>query len=281
MGATGRNFIAVRANPLVVATIRTAGSAVPQWEASMDPSANQRNVRASAQDVGATQPGSAPHGWRQSKWLALAEFTAVALVFVAARWHLIPLSTTPFLLLVGWVALRIRKVGWRDVGLRRPRNWPVALAAGVASGALLEAFQLGVTEPLLVRYMGKHPDLSEFQSLQGNVGEALLALVVVWVLAALGEELIYRGYLMNRVADLGNRTRAAWGCSLLVVSAVFGYAHRYQGWTGIVEEGFAGFLLGLIYLRAGRNLWFPVIAHGVQDSIDVLLIFSGTYPYMG
>jgi membrane protease YdiL (CAAX protease family) len=222
-----------------------------------------------------------PRGWRHSKWLAPAEFAAVALVFVAARWHLIPFSTTPFLLLVGWVALRVRKVGWREVGLRRPRSWPVALAAGAASGALLEALQLLVTEPLLVRFMGKHPDVSEFRELEGNVRLALLAVVAVWVLAALGEELVYRGYLMNRVADLGNRTRAAWVCSVVAVSAVFGYAHRYQGATGMVEEGFAGLLLALLYLGASRNLWVPIVAHGVQDSIDVLLIFSGTYPYMG
>jgi membrane protease YdiL (CAAX protease family) len=195
--------------------------------------------------------------------------------------HLIPFSTTPFLLLVGWVALRVRKVGWRDIGIRRPRSWAVALAVGAASGALLEAFQLLVTEPLLVRFTGKHPDLSAFRELEGNVGRALVALAVVWVLAALGEELVYRGYLMNRVADLGHRTRAAWACSVLLVSAVFGYAHRYQGTTGMVEEGLAGFLLALLYLRVGRNLWVPIVAHGVQDSIDVLLIFSGTYPYMG
>jgi membrane protease YdiL (CAAX protease family) len=176
--------------------------------------------------------------------------------------------------------LRVRKVGWRGVGLRRPRSWPAALAVGAASGVLLEGFQLFVTEPLLVRFMGKHPDVSEFRELEGNVWLALLALAVVWVLAALGEELVYRGYLMNRVADLGSRTRGAWVCSVLVVSAVFGYAHRYQGMTGIVEEGFAGFLLAVLYLRAGRNLWVPIVAHGVQDSIDVLLIFSGTYPYM-
>jgi membrane protease YdiL (CAAX protease family) len=39
-----------------------------------------------------------------------------------------------------------------------------------------------------------------------------------------------------------------------------------------------GLLLGLIYLRTGRNLAVPIIAHGVSDTIDFVLIFFGKYP---
>ena len=41
-----------------------------------------------------------------------------------------------------------------------------------------------------------------------------------------------------------------------------------------------GVLLGLIYLGARRNLFAPVLAHGVQDTVDLLLIFLGVYPGM-
>jgi membrane protease YdiL (CAAX protease family) len=36
----------------------------------------------------------------------------------------------------------------------------------------------------------------------------------------------------------------------------------------------------VIYLRTGRNLAVPIVAHGVQDSIDLILIFTGRYPGM-
>jgi len=32
------------------------------------------------------------------------------------------------------------------------------------------------------------------------------------------------------------------------------------------------------YLACGRNLAVPIIAHGITDTIDVVLIFSGRYP---
>jgi hypothetical protein len=57
-------------------------------------------------------------------------------------------------------------------------------------------------------------------------------------------------------------------------------AHANQGMTGVIEEGIAGLWLGILYLGTGRNLAVPIIAHGVADTIDVVLIFLGKYPGM-
>jgi membrane protease YdiL (CAAX protease family) len=108
----------------------------------------------------------------------------------------------------------------------------------------------------------------------------LIFIALAWILAAFGEELVYRGYLMNRVADLMDRTRAAWLVSLIAVHFGFGLAHAYQGMTGVLDEGLMGLLLGVMYLRTGKNLSVPIVAHGVQDSIDFILIFLGKYPGM-
>jgi membrane protease YdiL (CAAX protease family) len=219
-------------------------------------------------------------GWRQSKWLILIELIVVALIFLADERKLIPLSKTPFLLAFGWLSLRLRKLRWRNVGFSSFRNWPASLGVGVGVGLLLEAFQLFISQPILVRVLKKQPDLELFRALHGNVKWTLLALAGTWTLAAFGEEMVYRGYLMNRVADLFNRTRTAWVVSLIVVHVGFGLAHAYQGITGILDEGLAGLLLGLVYLATKRNLSVPIIAHGIQDSIDFVLIFLGKYPGM-
>ena len=238
-------------------------------------------------DVGIGKHAAAPAeagrtigGWRQSKWLILAELVVVALIFVADARKLIPLSKTPFLLAFGWLSLRVRKIRWRDIGLRRYQSWPATLGAGVGVGLLLEVFQLFISQPVLVRALGKQPDLELFRALHGNLKWTLLALAGTWTLAAFGEEMVYRGYLMNRVADVLNRTRSAWIVSLMVVHVGFGLAHAYQGITGILDEGLAGLLLGLVYLGTKRNLAVPIIAHGIGDTIDFVLIFLGKYPGM-
>ena len=222
--------------------------------------------------------GRASGGWRRSKWLIFVELTVVALIFVADALRFIPLSKTPFLLAFGWISLRARGIRWRDVGLNLYRSWPKSLGLGAGVGVLLEVFQLFISQPFLVLVLGKQPDLEIFRALHGNIKWTLLALLGTWTLAAFGEEMVYRGYLMNRVADLLNRTRGAWLVSLIAVHVGFGLAHSYQGVTGILDEGLAGLLLGLIYLLTGRNLAVPIIAHGIQDTIDFVLIFLGMYP---
>jgi membrane protease YdiL (CAAX protease family) len=214
------------------------------------------------------------------EWLAIAELAVIVLIFWADFHHLIFFSKTPYLLLFGWLSLRVRKLRWRDVGLKLFRNWKSTIGMGIASGLLLEGFQLFISQPILVRALGKQPDLEDFRPLIGNLKLTLIFLALTWTLAAFGEEMVYRGYLMNRIADLLNRTRAAWIISLIAVHVAFGAAHAYQGWTGILDEGLAGLLLGVIYLRNGRNLAVPIIAHGLTDTMDLLLIFLGKYPGM-
>jgi membrane protease YdiL (CAAX protease family) len=216
--------------------------------------------------------------WRQSKWLAIAELIVVVLVFYADFKHHIYFSKTPYLLLFGWLSLRVRKLRWRDVGLKRFRDWKTTIALGIVVGVLLECFELFVSQPLLVKFLHKQPDLEVFHNLNGNLKITLIFIALAWTLAAFGEEMVYRGYLMNRMADLFNRTRAAWITSLMVVHVGFGLAHAYQGWTGVIDEGLMGLLLGIIYLRTGRNLSVPIMAHGIGDTIDFLLIFLGKYP---
>jgi membrane protease YdiL (CAAX protease family) len=57
-----------------------------------------------------------------------------------------------------------------------------------------------------------------FAPLVGNARFLLLSLVVSWTLAAFGEELVYRGYLMNRAAELAGKGRLAWGTCLVLTS---------------------------------------------------------------
>ena len=220
------------------------------------------------------------NNWRNSKWLAVSELLLAALLFTASAFHRLPLGRGPWLLALGWGSLYIRNVGWRGVGLKRYRSWTTTAGIGLGCGVLLELFELFVSQPILVHLIGKKADLSQFRDLTGNLRETALYILLVWIVAAFGEEMIYRGYLMNRVADLLDRTRKAWIVSLIVVHIVFGLAHSYQGLTGVIDEGLMGVLLAVIYLRTGRNLAVPIVAHGVQDSIDLILIFSGKYPGM-
>jgi uncharacterized protein len=102
--------------------------------------------------------------------------------------------------------------------------------------------------------------------------------VVIWTLAALGEELAYRGYLLNRVAELAGGGRTAWLASLCGVAVLFGLGHLYQGLTGVVDSTVSGLVFGGLYLASGRNLWVPILTHGLTDTIALVLVFFDLVP---
>jgi hypothetical protein len=211
--------------------------------------------------------------------LFAGELAAFALIFWADPW--LPLSKTPFFFAAAWLSLRLRGVSWRAVGFAAPRSWPRALALGAAAGAAMWALEFFVTQELLFALTGEYPDLHEFDGLVGNWRLLLVLLALNFVLAALGEELVWRGYALSRVAELLGSSRAAWAAALLLVNLGFGLAHLYQGETGVVETTIAGVLLGALYLASGRNLVSPMAAHFVSNTIDFVVIYLGRYPGVG
>ena len=222
--------------------------------------------------------GADPRPDGRKPHLFLFELALFALIFWADGVGLIPLSKTPFLFLLAWAFLRLRGSGWRSAGLRLDRRWPALLALGVAAGAAFWAFEFFVENPLLYRLTGHYPDLDVFSGLVGNVRLLAILIALNLVLAAFGEEMVWRGYVLPRVAGILGGSSIAWAASLLAVNAVFGLAHLYQGESGVVQTTVQGALLGLLYLATGRNLVAPIAAHFTANNCDFIAIYLGLYP---
>ena len=215
---------------------------------------------------------------RPAKWLFATELIVVATIFYLDYRHLLPVSKTPYLLVLGWMSLRWRGLGWKDVGLKSASPFLKVLLIGLLVGIGMEALELFATQPALTKLLGKGPDLHQLKPLIGNMKLLILGLVLAWVLAAFGEELVYRGYLLNRCAGLFGQSRNGWIVAAVLVTVLFGFAHFAQGPTGIIENLIDGTILAAVYFATNRNLLAPIIAHVVQDTIDVVLIYLGQYP---
>ncbi len=170
------------------------------------------------------------------------------------------------------LVLWLRRSNWREFGLKRPRSWlkTILLAVG---GLITVYFVVIVTMPLVTRLTGQPVDKSPFDGLRENVPALIFSLLAVWTLAAFGEELIFRGYLMNTLARvLGNRN-GGWIFACFINSILFGVGHTYQGISGVILLGIVGLLYALFYLGCGRNLWVPILIHGLYDTSAFLVIF--------
>ena len=118
-------------------------------------------------------------------------------------------------------------------------------------------------------------DVSRFDATRGNLGVMIRTVVTVWFTSAFPEEVIWRGFLMTRIAKLTGGTRRAWGVALVLTSVHFGMIHFYQGVSGVVTTGVLGLLYGAAYLVFRRNLWVTVVAHALTHVVSFTLLYLG------
>lgn len=219
--------------------------------------------------------------WASSRVLPIVEVLAVAAIFWADANGWVPVSKTPFLLLLAWASLRLRGLRWREVGLHWPDNGWQLLAVGVAAGVVFWLFEYFVENPLFARVTGLLPDLSDFRPIVGNLTLLGVTLVLNLVLAAFGEEMVWRGYLLPRIAALWNNSKPAWAIAILLSNFAFGAAHWYQGESGAAQAAVQGALLACLYLATGKILLAPMAAHFTANTCDLLLIYSGSHVGLG
>lgn len=197
--------------------------------------------------------------------LALAAMSAHDAVNAGAGPKLFLLLRMAGLVLLCTWLLRRDGERWMDVGLRRPRRWwivPLAMVGGfaavlVATGIVLPA--LGVPA-----YVSTRPSTS------GDLAEYLYwAIPVSWGSAAFGEELVLRGFVLDRIQKaIGTPGLAATLTAIVLQATIFGAFHVHQGVAGVVLTGTIGLVLGLVWLAGGRNLWACILIHGLINLIS-------------
>jgi len=209
------------------------------------------------------------------RWFSLAEFAVGSAIVIGHNvYHVIP-NEVPILFVLGLISVRLRDGAWTAMGLRWPVAWRRTVLFALATAALRILLGALVVDPLTAHFWPPAIAPSCTNEITGHAMVALRWLLIVWTFAAFGEEIGYRGYLLNRAADVGGRSKAAYWAGVILVAILFGYGHYYKGPSGIVDSGMAGLLLGAAYVLSGRNLWVCILAHGFIDTFGVTAVFFG------
>ena len=214
----------------------------------------------------------------------------VAFVIVAIGWRLV--GDDPFarqavvwvanvaMLVTIWIGLRIRGQTWEHLGLSFRFGGRRALVRSVLQSivvliAALAAFVAGSVLTMSFTAAPESADMSGYEYLHGNLPMLLLALAAVYLVSSFGEEVVYRGFLMTRLSEMGKGTRMAWGTALVISAIVFGFAHFDWGVVGIVQTTFMGLALAASYLLVKRNLWVLILAHAYIDTLLLVQLYLG------
>jgi len=138
--------------------------------------------------------------------------------------------------------------------------------------AILLVLVFYTVSALLQLYFGK-VDISSLDDLRNNFVGYLITLVIVWIFAAFGEELLFRSYYMRQLAILFGNTNKAWFFAAVIVAIYFGVSHSYQGTSGMIGAGLWHFCVSMIFRLKKNNLASTVLIHGFYDTIGLTLLF--------
>ena len=178
------------------------------------------------------------------------------------------------LLLLASQSLWVRRLNWSDMGLMRPAAiWRTLLQAVVAAVLILVAVRM-VIVPSAIWLAGVPVDLSALGK-PGDARALWIWLGQAWTLAAFGEEMVFRGYLIRRLGDLVGDSPIGRTIAIVMSSGLFGLAHGYQGWAGVIATGAIGGILALLYFASRRNLWAVIVCHAVVDTVALSAIYFG------
>jgi membrane protease YdiL (CAAX protease family) len=150
------------------------------------------------------------------------------------------------LVMVRWVDPRPWSDVWLDRPGAKPRRW--------IEGYLLGVLAIGLPSVTLIAtgWLAVEPDIP------GSWTAAAVRLSTLLLLAALAEELLFRGYLLAVLRDA-----LGWGPAIGLTSVAFGYAHISNPGSSVRALAvvvLAGFFLGAVVVVT-RSLYAAWMAH--------------------
>jgi len=129
--------------------------------------------------------------------------------------------------------------------------------------------------PTVEMLTGSPIDYSSMKHLEGNFKITIIWILVVWVTAGFGEEIIFRGYFMRQFIKFFGESKISLLVNIIIFSLFFGYMHMQQGITGQIVAASTGALLSLIFCMRKYDLWFNIMVHGCFNTIAMLCLYFG------
>lgn len=205
--------------------------------------------------------------------LFLLSLVAIVLVFAGIK-------KQPGLgIIIAIVIIALQLVSQRrtlsEIGFYSPESWAHTLILGMGLGIFIQLMAVIFIEPLTEKITGEKHDHSILNDVRGNWKLFMQWMIMVWLLVAILEEGIFRGYFITELTSIFGRGLLSLVLIVIFSSVVFGLSHGYQNKRGILSAGIVGIILGIIYIRSDFNLWLVIFTHGFIDTVGIGLIAAG------
>lgn len=177
------------------------------------------------------------------------------------------------LIIATW-RMRVRNISWKDLGLRKPENIKKTLliSIGILIATVLSIILFHMIKDFLPflteQEVSEGGSSSKFGDLKGNWLFFFTIMPMVLIESML-EELLDRGFLINWFEKLFSKTSVATILAVLLQAAIFGFRHSNDLSERSITVGLIGLVMGIAYVKFGRNLWPLIIAHCLLNTMSM------------
>lgn len=177
-------------------------------------------------------------------------------------------------LIVATWRMKVRRITWKALGLRKPENllktFLVTAGILIAIPTFMVVFHMikDILPFTLAPDMSSEQAASKFGKLSGNWMHFFTIIPFVLLQSAL-EELLDRAFLITWIERVFSSTTFATVIAVLLQALIFGFRHSYDISERSISVAIIGLVMGIAYVKFGRNLWPLIIAHCVFNTISM------------
>ena len=171
--------------------------------------------------------------------------------------------------------MKVRNISWKDLGLRKPvsikKTLFITIGILIAIPLSIMLFQL-IKDFLPFSFA---PDsssenaVSKFGNLKGN-WLLFLSIMPMILIESMLEEVLDRGFLINWFERLFSSITFATIIAVVLQAIIFGFRHSYDFSERSITVGIIGLIMGIAYVKFGRNLWPLIIAHCILNTMSMI-----------
>lgn len=178
-------------------------------------------------------------------------------------------------LIVATWRMSVRKVTWKELGLRKPKSVGKTLGVSIIilAAVIVSVIAFNIIKDNLPFSLA--PDTSsenatsKFGDLKGN-WLLFVSIMPMVLIESFLEELLDRGFLINWFERLFSMTSIATIIAVVLQAMIFGFRHSNDFSERSITVGIIGLIMGIAYVKFGRNLWPLIIAHCLLNTISMI-----------
>lgn len=174
--------------------------------------------------------------------------------------------------ITGFLFIRIRKEKMLITTLPQNYSKTKFVIFMFALAVFWSSVQFGLIMPIQNHLFHDTRNMEAFASIYNNLSNLLFFLLASWTLAAVVEEIAFRGFFQNRIISVFRNKKLGVITAVIATSLFFGFIHTEQGIIGIIGSAIDSIFFSFVRYQY-KSIWASVLVHGFLNSIGFITFY--------